>query len=290
MAWRPFRRAPATSSPSSTTWGAPGLRPRVRRMCPASLRSTRTTRSGAGVSGCVTGNRFPRPGTGVRGCTRIGSFGKRSPLGAIWRSGGRWCGCGGRKTRCGGRGRRGSSGNWSAGAGGSGARSYARQDQGRARLAETWRGRWGRLRMWREGRKPLRELTAHLRGRPEALRAVPGGSGAAVPAGAVEAGKTAPQGGGGDRETGGGALPEIVAAPGEMGSGAGGAGPASPGHDRADGRVGAGSGAGGRRRAGVPEAAQAEQQRRVAAERAAEIARRQERQRLDRGRDFGPSR
>ena len=47
---------------------------------------------------------------------------------------------------------------------------YARQDQGRARLAETWRGRWGRLRMWREARKPLREFTAHLRGRPEALR------------------------------------------------------------------------------------------------------------------------
>ena len=47
---------------------------------------------------------------------------------------------------------------------------YARQDQQRAQLADTWRGRWGRLRMWREGRRRLRELGAHLRGRPEALR------------------------------------------------------------------------------------------------------------------------
>ena len=47
---------------------------------------------------------------------------------------------------------------------------YARQDQQRKQLADTWRGRWGRLRMWREGRRRLRELGAHLRGRPEALR------------------------------------------------------------------------------------------------------------------------
>ena len=187
---------------------------------------------------------------------------------------------------------------------------YARQDQGRARLAETWRSRWGRLRMWREARKPLRELTAHLRGRPEALRRWREDLEQQYRRERVKlaqlhhkaAGEIARPAGERYRESL--RLPEkwaaervelalrhpdmteqmaesVLAQAREVGGE-----PEYQRQRREQEEVLARS----ERMAAERAAAQAEQRRRAAAERAAEIARRQERQRLDRDRDFGPSR